>query len=82
MRHFEYYGKGGFDQAIADYGQAIELAPTYAEAYCHRAEACLSLGEWELAIQDYEKYLELRPNAPDREDVINTIQEIKSELVF
>ena len=31
-------------------------------------------------IRAYEKYLELAPNAPDREEVTKLIEEIKSEL--
>lgn len=41
---------------------AIALNPDFREAYASRANAHYSLEEYELAIEDYNKLIELRPN--------------------
>lgn len=43
---------GRFDQAIADCGRALELAPGYARAYANRAEAYRQKGDLERALTD------------------------------
>ncbi|MGZ3614108.1 MAG: tetratricopeptide repeat protein, partial [Syntrophales bacterium] len=41
-----------YKQAIGDYDKAIELNPTYAEAYNNRGTAYWSLGNLRKAIED------------------------------
>jgi lipoprotein NlpI len=45
--------RGEYDDAISDYGHAIELQPNYAEAYRNRADAHQMKGEIDKAIADY-----------------------------
>ncbi len=47
--------------AIADFDQAIKLAPTATDPYLNRGTAWEGLGEWENAIADYRQLLELDP---------------------
>ncbi|OAI46999.1 hypothetical protein AYO44_10345 [Planctomycetaceae bacterium SCGC AG-212-F19] len=48
-------------EALADFARAIELAPTNATAYGHRAEAHLALGDRTKALADVEKAIQLDP---------------------
>ncbi len=50
------------EAAIADYEQAIELAPAAPDPYLNRGAALEGLGEWQAAIADYNHVLELDPN--------------------
>jgi len=56
------YLKGQFDEAIADYDEALRLRPQHAESYFNRASAYRYKGQNKQAIADYEKALDLNPN--------------------
>lgn len=47
--------------AIADFDQAIKLAPTATDPYLNRGTAWEGLGEWSKAIADYHQVLALDP---------------------
>jgi endogenous inhibitor of DNA gyrase (YacG/DUF329 family) len=49
-------------RTTADYGKAIELNPSNADAYYERGDAYDELGEYEKAIADYNTAIELDPN--------------------
>jgi tetratricopeptide (TPR) repeat protein len=59
---------------------AIELDPDFSGAYFNRGLVYRNAGDLEQAIANFEQYLELAPNALDREEVIATIEQLKSEL--
>jgi tetratricopeptide (TPR) repeat protein len=61
-RGFAYNMLREYQQAIADFNQAIELDSNYARAYASRGRIYRTIGEYELAINDYNRALELRPN--------------------
>jgi tetratricopeptide (TPR) repeat protein len=65
--------------AVADYSKAIELQPDDALTYYDRGLAYMVFDDLKQAIRDFEKYLELAPDAPDREEVKNQIEELKSK---
>lgn len=58
-----YRKKGDLDNAISDFGQAIELAPDIREAYQHRASVYDEKGEAELADADRKQAAKLKPLA-------------------
>jgi tetratricopeptide (TPR) repeat protein len=50
---------GKYDDAIASFGQAIELNPTFANARFNRAELSLETGRYDLAEKDYAGVIRL-----------------------
>jgi protein O-mannosyl-transferase len=53
--------RGKTDQAIAQYQQAIELRPRYAEAHYNLARLLAQKGQLDDAVAHYEKALEINP---------------------
>ncbi len=61
-RAIDYYKRGLYDRAIAEYDQAIKLKPDYANAYYNRGVAYMSKGLYDRAIEDYDTAIRLRPD--------------------
>jgi tetratricopeptide (TPR) repeat protein len=55
---------GDFDQAIAEFGQAIALDPDCAEGYAGRGQAYAGCHEYANAIADYDQLIRLEPYEP------------------
>ena len=53
--------QGLFEEAIADYDEAIRLTPEDADAYNNRGNAHDELGQYERAIEDYDEAIRLIP---------------------
>ena len=75
-----YQLTGDVEHAIRDYTRAIELGPVFTVIYYSRGIAYAESGDYEQAIRDLERYLELTPDAPDREDVLNVIDDLNFKL--
>jgi tetratricopeptide (TPR) repeat protein len=60
-----YMGLNNFDEALKSYDKAIEINPKNSYRYYLRAKAHVSNGNYEFAISDYEKYIELENNTSD-----------------
>jgi ankyrin repeat protein/5-methylcytosine-specific restriction endonuclease McrBC regulatory subunit McrC len=65
------------DEVIKVLSEAISLNPYFVEAYIQRAEAFFEAGNFEKAIEDYEKAKELNP---EKEEFTEKIKECKLEL--
>ncbi|MDE5084883.1 MAG: tetratricopeptide repeat protein, partial [Trichodesmium sp. St18_bin1] len=50
-----------FEQAIADYSQAIQLNPKYAYGYYGRGNVYCDQGKYDLALADYNQAIQLNP---------------------
>lgn len=59
------HAKGNDDDAIATYGQIIELNPFHIEAYSERGKIRFDRGDKKGAEEDMQKVLELNPHALD-----------------
>ena len=56
-RGWTYFRMGNYEQAIADYNQALQLDPDDGLIYRNRAEAYEAMGNKDQAIADYKKTL-------------------------
>jgi tetratricopeptide (TPR) repeat protein len=55
---------GRYDEALADFGQALQLNPDYALAYLNRGNVYQNLDQAERAQQDFNRAFSLDPNHP------------------
>ena len=53
-RAISYRETGKIDLALADYNRAIELNPSYFEAYNNRGNIYMARGDNERALQDFD----------------------------
>jgi tetratricopeptide (TPR) repeat protein len=58
-----YEAIGEYDQAIEDYGRAIQSNPSYASAYFNRAGVYYARADYDRAIDDYGRAIDLRPGS-------------------
>lgn len=80
-RGVTHFNMGATEKALPDFDKAIELEPTNALAYENRGFTQIKVGNLEQALSDLEQYLKLSPSdSSDREEVLNTIAQLKSEL--
>jgi len=61
-RGMEYYERGEYDEAVAEFQAAIELEPDDAGAHRNLGTAYLEQGKYEEAAAAYEKAIELDPD--------------------
>jgi serine/threonine protein kinase/Flp pilus assembly protein TadD len=54
-------GKRAYAEAVATYSRAIDLKPDYWDAWWHRAEAYLNLGQRDKALADYSHPIDQNP---------------------
>jgi len=57
-----YFSKSKFDEAIADFSEAIKLEPDNPFSYNKRGSAYMNKKEYDLALSDFNKAIELYPN--------------------
>src|SRR6266436_2583927 len=60
-----YFGQQEYEQAIAHYKRATELAPDYSPAYNILGYSYRQQGNYQDAEQAFKKYIELIPNDPN-----------------
>ncbi|CAH8281784.1 unnamed protein product [Eruca vesicaria subsp. sativa] len=69
---------GQFHRAVEDSTAALTVRPAYAKARLRRADSNAKLGNWELAVGDYEI---LRKETPEDDQVIRGLMEAQNHLV-
>src|SRR5690349_4175437 len=63
-----YFGQQDYDEAIAHYKKATEIAPTYSVAYNLLGYSYRQRGDYSSAEEAFKKYIELIPNDPNPYD--------------
>lgn len=76
-RGVAYRDHGDLDQAIADFTKDITLEPTWAHDYYDRGIAYQRKGQNAQAIADFQMFLKLAPNATERDQVQQWINQLK-----
>ena len=61
--------EGRFEEAVLRFSRALVEVPVWADAYYNRGVAQIGDGRVGAGVADLERYLELAPEAPDRERV-------------
>nr|AII30321.1 tetratricopeptide repeat-containing protein [Cardamine hirsuta] len=69
---------GKFDRAVEDSTAALTVRPAYTKARLRRADCNAKLGNWELAIGDYEILLK---ETPEDEEVSRGLSEAQKQLM-
>jgi tetratricopeptide (TPR) repeat protein len=69
-----------WDEAIAAFQEGIRLDPAFAPAYGGLGYSYASKGDFEPAITNLEKFLELAPDLPDRAEIEADIQQMRDAL--
>ncbi len=75
-----YTRKGEVDLALAAVERILLLYPNQAAEYRDRGLLRLGKSAWRGAIADFQKYLELIPTAPDKEQVEKAIADAQGEI--
>jgi tetratricopeptide (TPR) repeat protein len=84
QEHFEkgleYGNQDKWDEAIAEFQEAIRIDSEFGDAYWGLGYSYLAKGELGKAIEALEKYLQLEPDASDRAEVEALIQQMQDIL--
>ena len=76
------FDRGQYEEAERAFGRAIADAPAWADAHYNRGLARLGQRKTADAVIDLRRYLELRPDAPDRVTVLTQVAGIERPLPF
>ena len=76
-----YFKSGDFETAAAMYTKASQSKPGYAEPYLNRANCRVKTSEYSLAVRDYNLYLNMRPDAPQRTEIEKMISMLELTIV-
>jgi len=74
-----YAEKGDYEQAIENYGKAIDRRPAFPEAYYGRGKARVALDNYDQAIKDYDEAIRLQPRFPEAYYGRGIVYKIKGE---
>ncbi len=70
-----------FDDAIKEFGEAVNVDPKYADAYFNRALTERITHNYEAAKADLQKVMELQPKSPDAPLLFGDISESSNDLI-
>jgi len=72
-----YRGIGKFDKAVEEYRKALKIDSNFPNAHRNLGVVLSNdLHENKQAVQEFQKYIELQPNAPDAAAIKNMIQQL------
>ena len=74
-----YRGTGKFDKAVEEYRKALKIDPNFPNGHRNLAVVLSSdLRQNKEAVREFQKYLELMPDAPDADSIRRTIQQLSA----
>ena len=72
-----YRGSGNFDKAVEQYRKAIKIDPGFPNAHRNLGVVLSAdLHKNKEGIKEFQRYLEILPNAPDAESIKQSIREL------
>jgi len=74
---YAYYREGNLMTAESEYRKALSLNPDYAESHATLGDVLVKTGRYQEAIAEYEAYLRLFPDGPNRGKAEERIQRLK-----
>ena len=75
-RGIQLADRGWLDEAVKEFKKAIELDPSYRDAFANRAVLYDHKGEKERAIADYRAALSKNPALSDRRDIETALERL------
>lgn len=75
-----YFGLKNFPQAAQYYTFTINQNQDYSNAYLNRANANVHMVKYQDAIDDYTIFLQLKPDDPQREEILKMIELLRRRL--
>lgn len=76
-----YFKSGDYNNAAAMYSKAMQSRSGYAEPYLNRANCRVKTGEYSLAVRDYNLYLNMKPNDPQKPKIEKMITMLELTIV-
>ena len=74
-----YRGVGQPEKAVEEYRKGMKIDPRHAMAHMNAGVVlAFDLGRKAEAVKEFEKYLELAPNAPNAADIRQEVQKLKA----
>jgi tetratricopeptide (TPR) repeat protein len=67
-------------EAMSDYRRAAEMEKTFAEPHYNMAVILEAQKKNDQAIREFEAYLKLKPDAPDKQQIAQKIEELKKTI--
>ena len=64
-----YRSAGAYDRAVADYSEAVRLDAKFEAAYLHRAEALIAKHDFDGALADLDRVVDLDPNCANTRNI-------------
>jgi tetratricopeptide (TPR) repeat protein len=75
-----YRGIGKFDKAVEQYRKALKIDPKFPNGHRNLAVVlAYDLKNTKEGIKEFQKYLEIAPNAPDVETIRQTVRELQAK---
>lgn len=68
------------EAALAEFKRASELVPDANQPHRYAAEALVELERYEEAIDEYQRYLAIKPDVSDADDIKKRIEETRAKL--
>lgn len=74
------YARHEPDNALAEFKRASELVPDANQPHRYAAEALVELERYEEAIDEYQRYLAIKPDVSDADEIKKRIEETRAKL--